>query len=348
MGLVVLARGLRAAGRTGEARPLVEAAQRAYAWACDPERNANAGSRWGWFPESIGDPARTRVVSETCVAADMVELAAGLAAYAAADPAFAHLEVLWEDVERYARNALARAQWVDDEEGTRALADCHPTWYDKEQVRQVSWMLHGSWRDSYYPNDFATAFSSDTDPFVAATGEQVRMCVGGCCAYSGPRGIHAAWDAAATESPEGVSVNLHLSRATGSAEVAVTRAGLQQCLQVRMRRACPQTRVWRPSWLSAPVEHVTRSGSAVDAARATQGSWWVFRDLREGEEMSVSYPLARRLTEELLPPPVGYTSVEPADRIRYAVAWEGNDVVAIRPEGRYFPLFAPSAPGGVR
>lgn len=110
LGVAKFGAALYRSGERKEGLEIIRWAKRVYDWTLSPT-NPNAAGSFGWFPENNDDGKAARQISEICCLADMIELAAELAAASRLDKSLAGYDAIWDHVERYSMNTLVRSQF---------------------------------------------------------------------------------------------------------------------------------------------------------------------------------------------------------------------------------------------
>ena len=306
IGLAKLSRHLAAHGQMDRAKGYLRQVKRSYDWLLAPDNPARS-SRIGWITEVPGCAN-----CETCCTADMIELAEAMAACATLDPEFRDWVCLHDDVESMTVNSIARAQLVFTPEFEKVL---RAYWGDAagEKLKTMR-LLDGSWTAAYGPGDLSRRDVLDVIP-------------GGCCVYSGMRGLHAGWRDAMTFDAGQLRINYFLKRQ--SAHAAMTTAQPQSGEAEIVLRADAKVLLRVPAWLK-PSQMIlsvdARQLLAADRLDAT-GHYASLGPLPAGTKIRVRFPLTEHLTNETLA------------GVRYTITWRGNYVVKMSPRGQFFPIY---------
>ena len=282
-----------------------------------------AGS-WGWFPENNGNNTRSRTVCEICCTADMIELAAVLAAAAPLAPKLAGWDALWDHVERYSVNNLVHSQFTITPAYRKLIGEIGG---DLGLARQ----LVGAWSGYHQPHDLVSFRRSDG---------RIEMLMGCCCNYSGTRGLYACWKEIARDDGRTLSVRLPLSRQskTLSQEVREGEGSVKQTLRLKAPR---HLRVRIPDWADLQaVRAVTSEGKPLTFS--FEGRWMDLGGLPAQTKLLVTYPVLARATLER----VGGKSwsedfAAAANKRQCTLHWLGNRVVGFQPPGEILPIYAP-------
>jgi len=243
LGVVKMGEALCRKGDRTDGLKLIRWAKKVYDWIFDPRRNVNAAGTFGWFPENMDDGTRARVVNETCGTADMIELAVELAKTSRLDSELSSYSALWDDVERFTRNGLLKAQFIVTLEYQKLLeqvmasaASMRIESIPSDSVSLPSAKpLEGGWADSFHPKEMTRLISQTNTPFLG---------LGGCCQYSGIRGIYACWKNILTKQKKNIFINMAIDRDSKWARV---RSYLPQPRAGRDQRACAKQRLLSPT-----------------------------------------------------------------------------------------------------
>ncbi|MBI4244309.1 MAG: hypothetical protein HY606_09495 [Planctomycetes bacterium] len=282
------------------------------------------GSDFGWFPEMIGDQyGHTR--SETCVVSDMVTLAALLAK--AGYPGY------WDHVERYVRNYIREAQFFVTPEFAVLYRSIHSdnTGRAEEGLRLLK-EFEGGFVGAIRPNDWVIPTPTYWEtPIPLPVIGHFEMDMMGCCSAGGMHALYTAWANAVTESAEGVFVNLSFNRESSQAKV-VSFFPEQGRLTVVTRKET-DFYLRPPSWTHRKEVKAYRNCKPVEPF--WKGDYIKFSKAKEGEELTIIYPLIS-FTQKVTLPWLGNGSETSKD---FNVKWVGNRVVGIEPGGRFLPMF---------
>lgn len=341
LGIVKLAETLYKKGEHAEGLKLLSRAKRIYDWIFDPARNINAAGSYGWFPESMqADGNRARVLSETCCTADMIELAAELAKASRLDPSLSDLARLWDDVERFTLNGLMKAQFSVSPEYEKVLArTMEVAGSPAERTKKIkaaielAYRMDGSFWDVFYPNGVQITRGTNTP----------LLTVGGCCSYSGVRGLYGCWKNIISK--EGRELFVHMSL-TRDSEWAKIRSYLPDRgrLDVTILDAC-NLHYRIPVWVDSQTVTVEVNQKPIHPSRDERNQGYLLvPGLRKNDLLSVSYPVSKRVTKEKIGgnnqgAGMDAGSCDPKEKIEYTISWAGNTVISIEPQGKLLPLF---------
>ena len=216
VGLVHLAQTLMVQKREALGKSMLDTAVKAYSWIFS-ETNPNQGSSHGWFPESSAKWQSN--ISEICCTADMIELASALASTAELCEGYEGLDRYWDDVDRFTRNELFQMQilcpekletWLDPRN-----PESHRAFYAVAERFRGGWPFGHTWPHDLMDFDKDRKIEGVLPDEPAVTAEHIRMPIGGCCMYSGPRGLFACWDSAVKEGETGIDIRFPMKVAHG-------------------------------------------------------------------------------------------------------------------------------------
>ncbi len=216
VGLVHLARALILRKRCSLGKSYLNTAIKAYEWIFS-EANPNRGSSHGWFPES--SVSRQSNISEICCTADMIELAAALASMAGLCEGYEGLDAYWDDVDRFTRNELFQMQilypekldyWLDPRN-----AESHRAFCATAERFRGGWPFGHTWPHDLMDFDKDRSIEGVLPDQPVVNAEHIRMPIGGCCLYSGPRGLFACWAAAVKEGDREIDIRFPMKVAHG-------------------------------------------------------------------------------------------------------------------------------------
>ncbi|WP_372351224.1 hypothetical protein [Streptomyces sp. KL116D] len=263
---------------------------------------------YGWTP---GDLAGQRFEHETCSLVDLIGIGTTLAG--------AGHTRYWAVVERFLRGHLTASQ-LTDVDWVRSAPDRsgdEPGWVTRHRVGE---RVRGAFAGYGAPNDYVND---------AVLGRGHTADVQACCVGSGVRGLFTGWAAAVTGDERLVRVNLLLNRGSSFVDVH-SHLPHEGRVDLHVRRDCAELRMRVPDWAGHARLLVARDGHT---ARGGEPGVWApdgtlrFPAPRAGERITVTFPLAERVTEET------------AAGRSYRVRWRGDDVIGIEPEGRTRPMY---------
>jgi hypothetical protein len=326
IGITELSRVLAANSDTKRSMEYLKCVKKSYDWIF-AYSNVNRGSKIGWFPEQIF-PDRTRVVCEACCLADMIELAAGLAACFSISPELHELADLYDDVEAFSVNTLARSQLVISREYERFLNKVTTA-----GALQTARRLEGSWIAKFYPNDLVFREHDGTQQSLAW----------GCCAYSGFRGLYAAWRNSVLATTDGTLINYFINFED---ENVLVRSKIPQIgsSSVRLRRG-QRVLIRVPVYCRPDDVKITIGGTPAQRRLAFGARYLDLGRLPADTTLDVAFPLPEVENEEVVGGnnrggnlrEAGYC--DPRDRVTYSIRWRGNYVIKMTPSGKIWPVF---------
>jgi hypothetical protein len=297
---------------TGEARYL-DWAERAYRFILEQ------GTDYGWYPEYIPQHAYR---AEICVVGDMTSIAVCLAR--GGRPEY------WEHVDRTVRNLLRRAQFVLTPAFVTLFREVHRDRPLDEVDAALAALraLEGGFVAQPTPNDWV-GFPGPTlgAPGLYANGIQMM----GCCPPEGMRGLWEAWQGIVQERPEGIFINLAISRAHAAATVTAFTPAAGR-LDVQAHRA--ETYFLRPPAWADPTT-VTLSRDDIERPIDWGGdanAYVICQHVRPGERLTLRWPVPRFTQSFRL------QSI-PDRNEPLTVQWLGNQVLDVAPRGAYLPMF---------
>ena len=152
----------------------------------------------------------------------------------------------------------------------------------------------------------------------------------GCCPPEGMRGLWEAWSGAVEEKPEGVYINLCISRDHLAASVS---AGSLESgsMDVRAKQTGGYF-IRTPAWAEHGDIILTVNGRPQPTEWGGPSSAYVKTDLTSGDIARIAWPVPR-FTQTYNP-----TSI-PDREYDLTVEWTGNRVDGVSPKGEYLPLF---------
>ncbi len=281
----------------------------------------------GWLPEHIWEPDH-RNHSETCLTADMMEIAVWLAR--GGKPAG------WDQVERTVRNYLVPLQFfvTPEFEGFWRAVNAARSEEKVAESLVILRELEGGFMSSVTPNDFVFEVRPGGDHFGAVThlGRRLVLDMMGCCPPEGMRALYLAWNNVVTESGADVLVNLAFDRDCPLATVKTTmpQAG----------RLTVTAKVARDFWLRPPAwaprgeVTATCNGAPVTPLWGGPAMDYVgFRDAAPGDVVEIAWPLVRFRQHVAEKSWLGEAPPE------YVFDWTGSTVTACTPRGEFLPIY---------
>ena len=304
IGLAKLGRYLVTHGQPDHGKRYLLAARRSYDWLFTPTCGA---SLTGWIPERPGVG-----YSETCCAADVLELAEVLASCAELAPEFRAWSGLHDDVERMAVNVPAATQIRFTPELVNYLQACYGP--DAPAQLDLARKFNGTWSSTFFPNDLC---------------RHDGVILGGCCMYSGVTTLHTGWHDALQWADGTLQVNYFLTRSSPQAEITTAQPARGEA-RIRLRQPC-MVRVRVPAWLTPGKMRFSIDGSDLQTTGLVDatGRFVSLGPGAAGACVDIHFPLEERTTSEQMG---GKT---------FTACWRGNYVVRMEPAGDFLPLFPP-------
>lgn len=270
-------------------------------------------------------------ISEICCTADMIELASALASTSGMIEGYEDLDALWDNVDRFTRNELFHMQLLNPEKLARWLDP--ETQETREALRLVAEKFRGGWPFGHaWPHDLMD-FDKDSKPgFDPAV---FRMPIGGCCLYSGPRGLHACWKVAVDIRESEIEIRFPIDYEKKAITVAEALSGGLK-FTVKERRGIL---VRIPNNSEKETVQVTRNGRAM-TARTDLRLRRLIVDSEPGTEYSVTWRNPEwQSCETLGPANDGHLPGVPIGaRVTYTLAYTGNALQEMIPsESAFLP-----------
>lgn len=289
----------------GEAR-YVDTAKKIWDWML------TRGTGTGWFP--AGPPN----CNETCMASDMISVAAILAR--AGHPEY------FDHAERYLRNYISNLQFIVTPEfeayyrGINAAAGDEKIREGLEELRK----FQGGFIGGSGLNDYENTLLGGVSGFMMF----------GCCAPEGMRAVYTAWEntidrfAESKLGPAGVYVNLALNRESPWGKVV---SFFPDVGRLTVRASVRDTFFLRPPhW--APRQDVRAFVGSQPVALVWSGAYVRFDAVEPGQELTIAYPLVAFAHE-------AGGEWQRVCREKLVFHWLGNMVVQAEPPAKHTPLF---------
>ena len=278
---------------TGEAKYLDWAEENLNRW-------SSLRTDYGWF-EAVGGYG----ASETCAVADLLHVCV----YLARGGRTAHYDL----VERTLRNFLPQEQFfVGDDKFMQLWRK--QNYANRDQQMALLRRLEGGFLCRVTPSDRWALPERPEGP----------LSLEGCCPPTGMTGLYVAWTDIVRQTDKGVFVNMAFNRNSPEAQVVSFLPDQGRLTVIRKQAGTFHVRV--PGF--APRDRVTawRNGQRSDRV-AWMNDYVVFAAAKQGEELTVTYPL------------VEFTQKMKRARVDYTISWKGNTVTGIEPKGKVWPLF---------
>jgi len=275
------------------------------------------GTDYGWYPEHI---PQHRHGAETCVVGDMTGIAVWLAQR--------HPHV-FDHAERTLRNYLRRCQFFLTDRFVALFERVHA---DKsiaqvEQALAVLRKLEGGFVSAPAPDDWVK-----NDATLGAAGRYHNgIDMMGCCPPEGMRALWEIWSRSAEQSDGGVRVNMCLNRNTPA--VRVTAGAPEQgwvLVEPKQRR---RFELRPPAWANRETVTLLRDGQpALIIWGGPDNAYVICEAGKPGEKLELHWRVPAFVQCQTM------RSV-PGQEFELTVQWEGNEVEAVDPMGKYLPLF---------
>ncbi len=298
---------------TGDA-DLLGWAERLYAFV------RSRGGDSGFFPEKMilpdtrcWDGHHDRAfISETCITADMVDIALCLARAGRVD--------YFDHAERYVRNYLRTGQF--------RLTPAVEAWYRQRHAERPMADVEAGLAMLRHDYDGAFLGHIGLTDWLHDAASVPDLTMAGCCVPEGMRAIHAVWRAAAEETDSTVRINMPFDRDLPSARIRCTLGDVGRIV-VEMHRSCTALHVRPPAWLDWPALEVRVNHEPIEAAALRQEA--------PAGYLALSRPQAGQRIEVIWPQPCFEQHITwggQMDAPRQATfRWKGNTILAAHAEG---------------
>ena len=260
------------------------------------EHSRNYGlARIGWNPGWTGPHPlhRNERTCESCGIAGQVGLAVRLSQAGLGD--------YWDDVDGYVRNHLVEQQFADPELIERARSTCYPD--------------SRNWLGGFCGPGRVTSLNN---------GYPAR-----CCRGNGAQGLYRAWDGIVSCTEGAAQVNLLLNRASPWLDVD---SHLPYEGRVVIRNKTARTVAVRlPGWVDRGAVESRVGGQRAEPSRVA--NYLVFSGVREGDELTVEFPMVEETVEYTVADGVYSDGAGGATlpATRYRCHFKGNTLVDIAP-----------------
>lgn len=278
------------------------------------------GTDYGWYPEFIPQPEYR---TEICAVGDMISIAVWLARGGKAE--------YWDHIERTVRNELRASQFFLTPTFVGLFRRVHEDKSEGEIEQALTELrkLEGGFVAQATFDDWVSYPDNPRlgTPGLGANGIQMM----GCCPPEGMRGLWEAWNGTVEERPEGVFVNMALSRHHAAVKVTAFRPQDGR-LSVEAKKAAAYF-LRPPAWVDRDAVRLLRDGRNLPVSWGGPGrAYVVVSDVKPGENLSLTYPVPT-LAQTFSPTSVAGRQIE------LTVRWAGNTVVGVQPHGEYLPMF---------
>jgi len=278
----------------------LRATRKSYEWLFSPACGAN---RMGWVPEHPCAP-----YSETCCAADAMELAAVLASCADLTRGLADWIDLYDDLERMVVNVPAVTQIRFTPEWEAYLEASYGE--EASESMEIARKFNGTWSATFFPNDLTRGKD---------------LILGGCCQYSGTTTLYTGWRNAMQWSGHLLQINYFLNRCLSQAEMT-TNLPAQGKVRISLKeQAAVKVRV--PGWLQPADLTLERNSHPIDKEMDDTGRLIVLDECPAGTILDITFPLEERTTTEAI------------GGKEFTAKWRGNYVMEMTPREGVLPLF---------
>jgi hypothetical protein len=329
VGMVKVGRLLYERQQLSRGRRYLELARRAYQWMVAGSNNLNRVCSCGYAPENSGSSLCGG--SELCTTADVIELAATLAACAELEPDLAAWVDLWDDVERYTRNEVMRLQLFDPEATVRRVMG--EGFSCTAAAQSVFRRFRGGWAASRtYPNDLVSLVAAKV-PEGQPAQFSPNMEVGACCLYSGPRALYACWHGAAQHQDSETRIRIGIDYRDDHVIMTPLAQGrlLVECRSERSLAIRPPTRVDHAS-LAAEAD-----GRKLSITWSSDQCWMRLPSVPAGTKVEIRWTPAEWTTREAVGPiNQGQLPSQPVgQRPEFEFRYRDNVLMSLKPAGRY-------------
>lgn len=339
-GLVALGGQLIKAGQREKGIQFIEQASRTMDWLYDPTRNPDAGSMAGWLGEFLSVAAGWKrwADCEGCTMGDVTQTSCALGAASRWDPSLADLDRFYDRAEQIYSGEVIEQMFHIRPRYLSVLRECLTKRVDEEMANASAGQKNREIELRYteaiqtaermvgqqlglcgFP-DWVNQLKSDLDPGLPGIHMQ------GCCADATIRASHAIWSHTVTGDKEETRVNLAFNRRSPLVDVV-------SCLPHRGEvdvfvKEARKVLVRVPEW--APKESVKAYVQKKPVAVEWERNYVVFAGVKQGEQLTVTYPLRIAEVKETLGSLGGS---------QYTERWRGNTIVGISPSGKWIPKF---------
>jgi hypothetical protein len=339
-GLLHLGGQLLNNGQRDRGLQFIHQVKNTFDWLYDPARNPDAGSMTGWLGEwlMVATGWERQADCEGCTMGDMVQTVVGLGAAGRLDPSLAEYVRYYDRAEQIFTGQLVEQVFRPTPRYLAVVKKCLQKRVDKEMptatpaakahevemryqeaVKTAERMVGQQLGACGFP-DWANKLVSDLDPTLPGIHMQ------GCCADATIRAAHAVWTETVTANGEEASVNLAFNRTHPLVDVisCLPHRGELDVLVKAARRVLVRT----PQWITK--DRVQCFIDKQSAPVTWKGSYVLFEPVKEGQRLTVTYPLRLAEVKE---------TVGSLDGREYTERWRGNTIVDISPPGKWIPMF---------
>lgn len=288
-----------------------EFVKKSYEWA-----RTKGNSLIGYFGEYLNSDEYEE--TEICGVADMITLAVKLCVYGIGD--------YWDDVDRWVRNIFYEGQLTIEKipymnkmsanfpfnekyQSSKDSIECNFKDYSEDDVLNRNIGAFAGWME---PNDFFNYESKDAYGIMH------------CCTANASRSLYYIWKDM-HQCEEGViRINLLINMDSKFAEVEsyipydgkVTITPKLDCtLEIRL-----------PEWIT-DTNQVNTSMKGVTVKFSQQGRYIIINNIKNGTNIDFFFPIE---IKEI---------VQWIEKRRFEFTMKGNDIVSVKPRGRFIPIF---------
>ncbi len=315
LAMMTRARGMILAGITTGERSYINWGKGYY----DIMLRQNSDSGWfgEHFPSSgdrlvqLGKGTEPRPHNETCVTADMLDIAALLARNGYPD--------YWDHVERYVRNYLAVNQLTLDEKFDtlyrQVNAGKKPQEIEKSlALAKAQWV--GAFPGIVRINDL-----------VLGIDKPVVLDMEGCCNWGGSRAVGRARAEVVTTKGNATYINMAFDCSTPRCDVVSYLPAQGQVTVVPKHNGDFYLRP--PAWVPSSKVRAFKNGKPINIH--WEDAYVQFSNAKIGQPLTITYPLVHFVQS--------ITLIGTGKPYEFKLEWLGNTVVDITPKGQWLPLY---------
>ncbi|MHC4441503.1 MAG: hypothetical protein ACYTA5_02815 [Planctomycetota bacterium] len=187
--------------------------------------------------------------------------------------------------------------------------------------------LEGAWISCVQPNEIAALDDAGRPIFYT----------GGCCAYSGLRGLYACWQPIMADDSETLDIRIPANREHPAARQTVAESS-EQVVQKIILKADRRVRIRIPNWAKLNAVKVSVGGRILSCKLADR--WLDAGSQNRDTHLIVNYPMRQRtMTERVGGGGKSIWFSLPEQKRTFKTTWQGNRVIAIEPAGENMPTF---------
>ena len=235
----------------------------------------------------------------------------------------------WDQIDRFARNQTAEAQFLDPAEWVREKA-VKGRILDKEK-----WVYEGYPQDlAILPyDDYRDVVDRSVGGFMWTSATEhlfVPASLMLCCSAHALRTFHLIWKNAVTEDIRGLNVNLHVNCENGLAEVVSYEPFAGRTVVIPKKEASLRIRI--PEHALGGRVRATVGGRPLEPV--VNGRWAELGRVAAGVECGLEFELNGRVTEEKEHVFVDKDCARLEAVRTWQARWRGNTVIGVGPESR--------------